>query len=572
MDEWNGKTITVDLVSKAPMFEVKDNTRIVNMVATKPMDVFMARMNCSNDVVPAISSQYLVSAELFDGTDSHNILEPTDEEKDEGNFMDSPEDSSFPIHFEPAHDFVPPFYFDQVNKKSTASAMENSSELSISHITPKVGTTQKHLWVDLTTTYNGNYSAAQNINGREYTRRKAVLRAVGEYCYVWVVEGFFSDTENSTQKISSAKAQELAVKFDQIYPLVRGVFGAEADTMINSGSLGLDFPKIETVSDTGKIVNIVLYDIEGDSGYSYGGGVYGYFWAKDYYTSAYSASAGTKNRAVQLTNQGKYFYVDSYFANADAASIYSTLAHEFQHMINFGNKTMASMKKAGTNGNVLYPKTWYNEMLSMLCEDMMQEKLNLLDSDTPKARLHRFCTSYYSSGVTDWLAGDDVLKSYACSYAFGAYLARNYGGAALVKNMSQNPYVDAESISQALKATGNNLDFTTAFEKYAQALILDADSVHSKAEVSFDKDAPTVVFVNGYDFPMKAIDLFSYNGFSSGGGPVVLSAKKSERITLRPFGFTLHKLGSLEEGEKMTLCFSSPKVTSEKVFILAQQR
>ena len=100
---------------------------------------------------------------------------------------------------------------------------------------------------------------------------------------------------------------------------------------------------------------------------------------------------------------------------------------------------------------------------------------NTPDEDAPVARFERFASGYYQSGLVDWLDGDnDKLRySYAGAYAFGAYLARNYGGASLIKEIATNEYVDQESITAALQACNYDETFETVFAKYMQALLLD---------------------------------------------------------------------------------------------------
>lgn len=573
VEDWGGKVSQVVFSDYAPMYELPDDVRTLNISFSEPSEVFLVRMNSSDTVVPAVSSQYLVETSVVDittdgGDSSRTVMDALMEP------VVSPGVDSVAgrTDFEPARDFVPPF----VNTRDFAVAMRSAQDDattpsdSVTRITPKVSETQKWLWLDLPSIASGSFLAAKTVDGKEYTKRLATLQAVGTHCYVWVVDGYFSSSSNSSnEKISSSMAQKLASQFDEVYPLVRGVFGNESDVMIDYGSFGTEFPAINSISDTGGTINIVVYDIKGDYASSAGGGTYGYFWSKDYYSQNYAVATGAQNGAIGLSNEGKYFYLDSYFVNMDTNTMFSTLAHEFQHMINFGNKTLASMKTAGSGGNVLRPATWYNEMLSMLCEDMLEEKLELDDSESPKARLPLFCSGYYRSGITDWLGGSNVLYSYAGAYTFGAYLARNFGGAAFVREIAQNSAVDKNSISQALQKLGWNETFDSVFKKYAQALVLSGDLEDTLAKVSLNKAAETTLAINGYDFPMTPIDLFSLQWFG-GNGPALLSPGRKTFVDLRPYGFTLHKVGAIDHAGTMQLVFSSPVAPAEKLYILAQ--
>ena len=137
------------------------------------------------------------------------------------------------------------------------------------------------------------------------------------------------------------------------------------------------------VSDTGTMINIVIYDIGNDFAKATSGTIVGYFHSKDYY------APGIAN----YSNSGKYLYLDSYFASCIPAMTYSTLAHEFQHMINWNMKHIQKGLKA---------------------------------SYTPKNRLATFENYYRYSGLE--YNNSATLVSYASVYAFGAWLVREFGG------------------------------------------------------------------------------------------------------------------------------------------------
>ena len=104
------------------------------------------------------------------------------------------------------------------------------------------------------------------------------------------------------------------------------------------------------------------------------------------------------------------FYLDAFLTNKMSEMAYSTLAHEFQHMINHYNKTLLAYNTEST-------QTWFTEMLSMLCEDMLQSYLGISDNNSPINRMQNFNTEYYQHGITEW---QNTQTSYANIYAFGA--------------------------------------------------------------------------------------------------------------------------------------------------------
>lgn len=553
---WDGKTEPWIYTGSQVQYEVPHDVRTLSITTNEAVDVFMVKMNTGSAVIPKVSTRYLVSASRAAEGRSAESLELNDFASS-GVTIDGMEnvsgisaDGIIRKDYVPARDFVPPVLGAAGGAGRSAveglSAVVAEPMKSVTQINPEVGKTTKELWVDLPKSGVGTYES-KFVGTTYYTKRPATLRAVGSHCYIWVLDSYFASPASGS-KISSEKAQVLAGKFDALYPLVREVFGTESDKMIDIDTR--DLVDISSGSDTGTKVNIVVYDIEGDYKADQQSGTLGYFWSKDYYIAAAESGDAT----IGLTNCGKYFYVDSYFLNEAPEMLYSTLAHEFQHMINFGQKYM---------NNRVSSQTWSNEMMSMVCEDMVQDFLKVSEEASPISRLPYFCLGYYRSGLTDWLSDVNVAYSYAGAYAFGAYLARNYGGKELIKEIATNDYVDQEAITQALKSTGRNETFDSVFEKYAQALVLDNAPPAANAP-SFNRS------VEGINGNMKAIDIFKVQYQDEELYPILLDTNANSRVDLRPYGFTLHSIGYTKSAEDIQLTFSSPVEDKEKVYILVQ--
>lgn len=551
VDYWEGKTESWSYDGTEVQYEVPQNVRTLNLTVNGAVDIFMVKMNTGSTVVPRQASRYIVSATAGSDENAGAIYSSRSALEENSLFeMDGMENVSgisasgiIRKDFAPARDFVPPALDLGGSSRSAAGAAYSTVTepvKSVAQIKPEVGKTTKELWVD---------SAAG------YVKKCATLQAQGANCYIWVLDECFDDTNASGKKINSAKAQDLATKFELMYQPIRDVFGEESNEMINTSGL----VDISSGSDTGKKVNIVVYDIGGDYKSGQSSGVLGYFWAKDYYSKAYAAAS--RDSSIRLTNEGKYFYVDSGFLNSAEKMLYSTLAHEFQHMINFGQKSI--------NHNV-QSQTWSNEMMSMVCEDMIQRHLGIDELDSPIGRLLEFAKGYYLSGLTDWLSGNSVAYSYAGAYAFGAYLARNYGGTDLINQIATNQYVDQQAITRALKSIGKNETFESVFRKYAQALVLDNPPDNVNAPVpTFKTEAA------GINGNMPAIDIFKQkvtyqDGRTAIVEPVLLKRDSQGRVDLRPYGFTLHGVGYTKSASTINLTFSSPVNDAEKVYILVQ--
>jgi hypothetical protein len=412
----------------------------------------------------------------------------------------------------------------------------------------------------------------------EYKKSLATICAIGTHCNVWIVDAYYTSdaSDNTGNKVNETIAEAYALKFDEMYPMITNVFGNESATL-SDGTTALS-----TASPTREYVNIVLYDIGGDKEK---GNVLGYFHPKDYSsTEEYSSS-----------NVGKYFYIDSYFANTETDVTYSTLAHEFQHMIDYNAKNI--MK------NIL-PSIWWNEMMSMLCEDMMQEKLGIDDKDSPKGRLSSF-NMYYPLVGLEYRTDNDWYKSlsYSTAYAFGCWLVRNYGGTSLIQKMSQSAYVDDDAILDALQACGYSIaTMEDLLKLYTESLIytdtaLGMPSFNKTADVKIQYPSTGTA---AYTYPLKAVNLwdsafqwmvetvnksyYPYNTQNGTGlyqnsngiytpitymlGPIMYNC--TAQIAIRPYGETLHQVGTINGSTNVTITLSKYGREGEHIYLMIQ--
>lgn len=321
-------------------------------------------------------------------------------------------------------------------------------------------------------------------------------------------------------------------------------------------------------------VNIVVYDIGNDYTASSGSstGIVGYFYAKDYY---YSSS--TTNSVIDYSNVGKYFYIDAYYAVDYTDTVYSTLAHEFQHMINWGVKDM---------DQGLDPSTWYNEMMSMLSEDMMRNYLGLDYDDAPEDRLPLFERCYKDNGLEYRSTSSYLtLLSYANSYAFGAWVLRQFGGVQVLADMSSNAYVDMSSVVHAVNSVnGTSYDAEDLLKMYAEACIFNTTD-SSYAYPTFNQAAAETLSYSDdsttYTYPLEALDLWNLadlftSSFTSSysnttyykyDGPELYGYNAAYEI--RPYGMTLVDVGEVTDST-VTLTFSTNGSGTEHLYIMVQ--
>jgi len=334
---------------------------------------------------------------------------------------------------------------------------------------------------------NHDFWVESVLNNGDFIQREAILQAIGEHCKIWVVPNI-----DFKKTITRAQAQTLAQKFDIIYPAATNLIGYEFGGG-TGGSGGRDSdPKIQ----------ILVYNI--------GGGTGGYFWAKDYQTQEQlNANANTSHLR---TNNAEIFYICAEMVNTDMDSTYSTLIHEFQHMINWNNKRLK---------NYVTSKEWYDEMLSLMMEDVMSSLVGIAPSSRGhvQERIPDFLAYYFISGITEWLEdyyyGDNednkrdyYLLLYSYKYAYGAYLLRNYGGAALLREIATNNLVNEASITAALnKAYDSSVNFQYTLKRFGEALVYTRPL--PEGVMTFDKTVSNTI--NGVTYTSYGFNIWNMN-------------------------------------------------------------
>lgn len=275
-------------------------------------------------------------------------------------------------------------------------------------------------------------------NNNNDIEQEAVLKFKNEVCNVWFIN-------NASGKVTDEDIdfEEFADKFYSIYELNCEIMGTH-----KYGS-----PKFSNIINSKDKIDIIVNDIFFDSNdNNKTATTVGYFYSNDSITNEYLE----KKKPNYHSNETQCIYIDSVILKERPTLVYSTLVHEFTHLLNYcqkicvqGNKTM---------------DTWYTEMLAMLSEDMFYEKLckdsNLLEnSDNPiyqdfLNRIFLFGTNY-NYGFTDIWDSEIYVKNpliaYGNTYAYGAYLVRNKGGFELLKDIAQNEFINEQAIDEAIR-------------------------------------------------------------------------------------------------------------------------
>lgn len=348
-----------------------------------------------------------------------------------------------------------------------------------------------------------------NENSFETETEKTEKVYSGKYCNVFFVRN--GDFDITKSQLSSV-FETLGNLFDEkIFPNITDILGKFSYSTIYKNAITCP-----------EKVNIVVADLYYDwkKTKAENGGVYGYYCIADL----------LKNYSF---NQDAIIYLDSYFLSESPESVYSTMAHEFNHMLNYMNKGLAAE---------LEFSTWYTEMLSALADAMFENYLveNMTEEQSIAYDRIQFFNTWHNLGFSTWRSGSDyypygdVYISYGNVFAFGNFLAKNYGGFGLIKEIATNTYVDEDSIEQAVrKITGKPgitfedilKDFSCAFVSY---FFKDYSIPSLRKKVVYPKNEniylPSIGWYGYYLRSEKNDDFFTNSGIYSyfNAAPVVL--------------------------------------------------
>lgn len=438
-----------------------------------------------------------------------------------------------------------------------------------------------------------------NMQLSSYEKKEVILAAKGKknektICLVWVDSSLYSSAADVFgEQINQSIAENIATKFAEHYAHEKAIFGDECEYLFDKQGYRYG-DTMDYYSPTGNLINIVIYDIGNDYESSENdtanlneneSGIVGYFYSKDYFERNNTVSDGR-----DFSNEGKFFYIDAAWCNYSGINkkclydgvkingkniasdaVISTLFHEFQHMINFAQKNV--------NNNIM-SETWYNEMLSMLAEDMMSEQLELSENDKVwNERLPVFNQFYWSTGIDEWVENMEI-SSYAMAYTFGAWLSREYGGPKFVQSMSGNNKTGIDSIIKAINdVAGKKISPSQLYKNFIQAVVFHDDFAQSNNLYTLNKDSKNEFSAFGYTSLMKPISLFDddkkfFYPISTKKlsqvfvkGPLILS--KENGYSLRPHGFVIYNIGKANSNS-VVLNFTKQKKSNEEVMIFIQ--
>lgn len=263
-----------------------------------------------------------------------------------------------------------------------------------------------------------NVSSQYDASGR--ANLTATLRVMGQRAQYYLEDGYWNGKIFSEQQEIMQKVQRLAEEFDnRIYPLATGFWGAEPNPGIDND------PRLV----------ILLSNLIGTAG--------GYYDTSNQYA---------KER-VPESNEKEIIFLNIRTLGDDQR-LFSFLAHEFQHLISFNQKTL--LRDTGDD-------IWLNEVRSEYAPTPLGYN-DAYGSSNLKRRVSAFLADPTDS-LTEW---SNESKDYGQIALFGEYVAEHFGSSILADALKSSTS-GIESINAALAQNGRKITFSDFYLQWAVA-------------------------------------------------------------------------------------------------------
>jgi len=333
--------------------------------------------------------------------------------------------------------------------------------------------------------YSGDVSG---LFSPTYVPRKGVLRRIGTYCKLFVDPEPFnglSAADGGFYSITESQLDTLMTKFDQkIYPLMTQNYGPS-------------------------------YDMDGD-------GKVAVFLSPMVTRNGFAGFFDTEHFTTSMTsNQRDMFCMwtpdESWSGDRWLAGTCETIAHEFQHLINFSGR----LKKASYNfSSVVEEEIWLDEALAMGAEIRYRQSIG----DPVYEERFSYYMNYISS--TSLMNFGNKLQDYGCVGMFAHYLFEQ-GDASRIQRL----------VTSGLRGKTN---IETAFSDHPNAALRTFDGIYSNwTRAVFTEMNRNRIDVAGVAAHQKYLADFDLDRSSAvisydGGGQGTLSAGTISMFIVQP--------------------------------------
>ena len=367
------------------------------------------------------------------------------------------------------------------------------------------------------------------------TLRKKVT-ASGVNLLVYVADDYWIDTPK-TGLVNQTMVDTIADQFlktgenNDIYDWVTRIYGKHWGGKPSKGR----FSNVLS-ADAAKYITILIDDIYGDgvpTTRKDSARTLGYFHSVNSNLSA-NLAAKSNRRLMFVMDAALLAAKDPKAAHGAPwdpnyyrpQEIFSTLAHEFLHLVSYYQKRITHTLTTQT-------QTWLEEMIALVTEDLVSDKMGLpgprgvpLKGGSPdyspgfppvySSRLRAYNYSGSQPGLsltTNW-GKPSHSYSYGLSYAFGAYLARNYGGAALFREIVRNEHSDEQAVLAAIRKVnpGVSKTFGDLLFEWAEASIKSDNPSSAIPTYNFGGSSgkTTSAEMGGIPDTLGSINLYNY--------------------------------------------------------------
>lgn len=267
---------------------------------------------------------------------------------------------------------------------------------------------------------------------------------VGEHCYVFMDKALLGSALQTSRL--SLKAKLIADTFDQqIYPTNTRIFGDEPNPGVDGD------PKIF----------ILISPAVGDYGRST---TLGYFSQKDVFPRQGS------HPILRTSNAKELISINSrVVTNGAEEDFLGTIAHEFQHMINFNQKALVARNRRGDD-------LWLDEGMAMYAIEAngygLQQGGLVLGN-----HVKRFQRDFLKYSLTDWEGNPDA-SAYGAVYLFTVYLADRFGEG-IIREVVTASKLGMSNVEAILAR--RNTNFNAVFHDWVVANLVDG-SVNESTE------------------------------------------------------------------------------------------
>jgi hypothetical protein len=264
-----------------------------------------------------------------------------------------------------------------------------------------------------------NFYVDSGYDALDRTQLPATLRIIGQNIYFYVENAYWDELNSTYKNLLEKTLRDLTDEFDQvIYPKERAVFGSEWNPGI----------------DNDQRITVLISQLINEAG--------GYFNTHD----------GYPRERIPTSNQREMIYLNSLSIFSQKNKAF--LAHEFQHLINFYQKT------------VLYgleEEVWLNEARSEYAPTLCGYN-DVYSGSYLADRVDTFLDEP-SDSLTEW---KNKIGDYGVASLFLHYLVDHYGLEILTR-MILNNQVGLASINTALADLGYTETFSDIFAGWAVA-------------------------------------------------------------------------------------------------------